>query len=1061
MDNRMPHKPHVPQMPHSCPVNETSPDLAQLRHDLKQRLDSLKRGLYDPSFEHDNCGIGMLVDIKGRASHQLVTDAISILEALTHRGGVGFEPDTGDGAGILIQMPDALMRRVAAAGGIALPDGDGSYGVAMLFASPDAARLGKSIEAFCGIVAEEGLEVLGVRTVPVSPDCIGRTAAAVRPSIRQVFIGMPQGTALSPAAFERALYLVAKQAHNRIRNQEHNADPYFYLASCSSKTIVYKGMLLPSQLADFYLDLKDRDLTSAIALVHSRFSTNTFPSWERAHPMHHIVHNGEINTIRGNVNWVRAREVPMRSSAFGASLTRALPVINEDGSDSAMLDDFLNLMIHAGWPLHEAVMLAIPEPWEEDARMPEDVRAMYEYNSCLVEPWDGPASVAFTDGRFAGATLDRNGLRPSRYYITSDDQLILASEVGVLPLPVEKIVRKDRLRPGRMLLIDTFEGRIIEDDELKAKAAQAWPFRSWLDGGLVRLKDLVADKGGTAADWRNLKEALEATGQRLSPALLDAFEFLAAPAGPQEALPGHLTMQKAFGYTWEDLTLTLKPIAERAEDPIASMGYDAPPAVLSRRPQLLYNYFKQLFAQVTNPPIDAIREHLITSSSVHLGSEGNLLAPDGSNCRLVTHHTPILNSDEFEALRALSEDGLRSITVPMHFDPHRAAGLEEALEHLLALADAACAQGYNILIVSDEGIQEDRAPIPALLAVAGLHHHLVRRGMRTQMSIVAASAEPREVHHLALLVGYGANAVYPYLAYESIRRLADEGILAVDAATGCANYQKAVTNSIVKVMSKMGISTVRSYHGAQVFEALGIAPEVIDRYFTGTVSRIGGLSLAHIGHETRQRHLAAFEPTLNESTVESGGEYKWRNDGEYHLVNPESVYYLQQAVRRGDYELFRKFSACINDRSRQLKNLRALLDIVTAEKPIPLESVEPAESIVRRFKTGAMSFGSISQEAHECMAVAMNRLGGKSNSGEGGEAPERYLASVEGEDRCSAVKQVASGRFGVTIDYLNHASEIQIKMAQGAKPGEGGHLPGRKVYPWVAKNRFSTPGVEL
>ncbi|MDR2492078.1 MAG: glutamate synthase subunit alpha, partial [Coriobacteriales bacterium] len=910
--------------------------------------------------------------------------------------------------------------------------------------------------------------------VPVSPNSLGPTARLVCPRILQVFIGAPDG--LGQDAFERKLYVAAKSAHREIRAREHDADPYFYLSSCSSRTIVYKGMLLPSQLDDFYLDLKDTELASAIALVHSRFSTNTFPSWERAHPMHHIIHNGEINTIRGNVNWVRAREARMRSALLGDDLAAVYPVINEDGSDSAMLDDFLGLLMHAGYPLHEAVMLAIPEPWEENDEIPREVRAMYEYKSCLVEPWDGPASVAFTDGRFAGATLDRNGLRPSRYYITVDGQLILASEVGVLPVPAEKILHKDRLRPGRMLLIDTQEGRIIEDAELKRDAAQARPYSAWLDKGMRYLRDMP-EGSGAADSWRELAADLKARSvhevvdQKQLNALVRVDEFMAHEAqgqtcpGADCVAPSAATLlerQKMFGYSWEDLTLTLKPLAERAEDPIASMGYDAPLAVLSRRPQLLYSYFKQLFAQVTNPPIDAIREHLVTSSIVHFGAEGNILEPDEDCCLMVSHDTPILNAADFSKLKSIGDhNGPRSVTLPILFDPQRPGALHEALEALFSLADAALAQGYQIIVLSDRLADASRAPIPALLAVAGLHHHLVRRGMRTQASIVIETGEPREVHHHALLVGYGANAVYPYLAYECIESMAAQGLVSLDAPAAMRNYRDALTSSIVKVMSKMGISTVRSYHGAQVFEALGIAPEVIDRYFTGTVSRIGGVVLGDIELEAKARHADAFSPTTRRQPVGPGGDYKWRRDGEYHLLNPESIYYLQQAVRRGDYELFKRFSACVNDRSKELKNLRALLDVVTTEKPIPLETVEPAESIVRRFKTGAMSFGSISQEAHECMAVAMNRLGGKSNTGEGGEAPERFIVGEDGLDRCSAVKQVASGRFGVTIDYLNHASEIQIKMAQGAKPGEGGHLPGRKVYPWVAKNRFSTPGVEL
>ncbi|MDR1184831.1 MAG: glutamate synthase subunit alpha, partial [Coriobacteriales bacterium] len=1023
------------------------------------------RGLYEKTFEHDACGIGMLVDIKGRATHRLVTDAINILEALTHRGGVGYEPLTGDGAGILLQIPDAFMRRVAALGGIDLPVREGAYGIAMIFASPDAERRDRSIERFCEIVEEEGLIALGVRKVPVSPGNLGPTAKAVQPSIQQVFIGAPDD--MDRNVFERRLYIVTKRAVEDIRNREHGADPYFYLASNSSRTIVYKGMLLPSQLAEFYLDLKDTELASAIALVHSRFSTNTFPSWERAHPMHHIIHNGEINTIRGNVNWVKARQARMSSALFGDELTRVYPVINEDGSDSAMLDDFINLLIHAGYPIHEAAMLSIPVPWEENFDLEPAVRAMFEYKSCLVEPWDGPASVAFTDGRFAGAILDRNGLRPSRYYVTSDDQLILASEVGVLPIPDEKVVKKDRLRPGRMLLVDTKEGRIVEDDELKRTAAAEHPYGEWLEKNMLQLCDLPLKEGRGDGLEQLMEVARSPFGDKVWPqkqlsALFALEEFMrptsdgtptlasdgsptaasdgaptAASAPPDDA-PTFLQRQKTFGYSWEDLILVLKSITEKADDPIASMGYDAPLAVLSKRPQLLFSYFKQLFAQVTNPPIDAIREHLVTSSIVHFGSEGNILEPDQRCCRVISHDTPILSADDLQKLRTMDVEGLRAITLPILFDAHRQGALKDALDSLFAAADTALEGGYNILILSDRGIDANRAPIPSLLATSGLHHHLVRSGTRTQISIVIETGESREVHHHALLVGFGANAVHPYLAFESIDDLVTQGLIALDATTAKDNYRRALTAHIIKVMSKMGISTVRSYHGAQIFEALGLSDELIDTCFTGTTSRIGGITLADLEEETLRRHREAFDAISADEPLGPGGEYKWRAAGEYHLLNPESIYYLQQAVRQGDYQMFKRFSVNINDRSAEFKNLRALLDIVCVEKPIPIDTVESVESIVRRFKTGAMSFGSISQEAHECMAIAMNNLGAKSNTGEGGESPDRFVVGEDGLNRCSSIKQVASGRFGVTINYLNNATEIQIKMAQGAKPGEGG-----------------------
>jgi glutamate synthase (ferredoxin) len=1023
-----------------------------------------RQGLYDPKFEHDSCGIGMLVNIKGEKSRGVVTDAIDVLKNLTHRGGAGSEPETGDGAGILIQIPHGFFARAAAGDGFSLPE-EGGYGVAMIFASPERERCRRTIERFCDVVRAEGLEVLGLRRVPVNSGVLGRTAAEVCPGIRQVFIARPGD--MAPERFERALYAVSQISHREIRCAERGADRYFYIASISARTIVYKGMLRPSQLAGFYLDLMDEDVRTAIALVHSRFSTNTFPSWERAHPMRQIIHNGEINTIRGNVNWVKARQSTLKSDMFGADLQRLFPVINEDGSDSAMLDDFLRLLTHAGYSLPEAVMLAIPQPWENDDGMDGARRAMYSYNSCMAEPWDGPAAIAFTDGVMAGATLDRNGLRPSRYVVTKSGLLVLASETGVLDLPESEIVTKQRLRPGRLLLVDTAQGRIIEDGEFKAGVAASRPYGRWLEENLKELGALPEAEGyGVAfcdiiSGKAEAAESLEPARQAVLKSLGGARQLMVSQ-GAQE--PGVLALparQKLFGYTWEDLTLTLKAMAETGDDPVSSMGIDTPLAVLSGRPQLLYNYFKQLFAQVTNPPIDAIREKIVTSALIQLGREGNLLEPGPENCRMIRHDSPILTDAELQKLRGLSEGRFRSITLPILFCADREDGLKKALDQLFLAADAALESGYDILILSDRCAGEGLVPIPALLAVAGLHHHLVRKGMRTRASLVAETGEARETHHMALLVGYGANAVNPYLAYRTISAMAAEGRLGVGAGEAQENYSRALTKTIIKIMSKMGISTVRSYHGAQIFEALGIGQAVVDRYFTGTTTRIGGLGLEEIEREALARYADAFDPVSAGEPLDAGGDYKWRKNGEYHLFNPENIFYLQQACRTGDYELYKTFAACVNKRSEQVKNIRGLLSVVVADKPIPIDTVEPAESIVRRFKTGAMSYGSISREAHECMAIAMNRLGGKSNTGEGGEEAERFVAGPDGLNRNSAIKQVASGRFGVTIHYLNNAREIQIKMAQGAKPGEGGHLPGRKVYPWVAKSRHSTPGVEL
>jgi glutamate synthase (ferredoxin) len=1000
----------------------------------------------------------MLVNIDGRKTHKLIDDAVNVLGNLTHRGGLGSEPESGDGAGILLQIPHLFFKKTTVNSGINLPE-EGEYGVAMMFGSPEADRFDRTVASFTAVVQEEGLSVLGDRKVPTNFAKIGKTAKEVCPGIRQVFIAKPKD--MDEEDFERKLYIISKIAHLKIREGEQDKDLYFYLSSISCRTIVYKGMLKPDQLSSFYLDLKDTDVKSAIVLVHSRFSTNTFPSWERAHPMRFLIHNGEINTIRGNVNWVKAREAILRSEKFGDEISKIMPVINEDGSDSAMLDDFLNLMVRSGCPLHEAVMMAIPEPWEQNTNMDPQVRSFYEFNSCLMEPWDGPAAIAFTDGRIAGATLDRNGLRPSRYYLLKDGTLILASEVGVLKIPTADIVKKDRLRPGRMLLIDTVQKRIIENDELKMTAATARPYRAWLDENLLQLTDLPLTEapGESWSDYvRNKQQS--GVSAPYEQAIIKEELLMANRENEAVDLP-LLQEQKVFGYTWEDLNLTLKAIANDADDPIASMGFDAPLAVLSHRPQLLFNYFKQLFAQVTNPPIDAIREQIVTSADIHLGHAGNLLEPDAESCRIIRHDTPILSLEDMQKVRTVDKGGHKAVTLPILFNKREKNGLRRALDDLFLAADNVMDNGYNIIILSDRGASPFKVPIPSLLATAGLHHHLVRSGKRTKISIVIETGEAREAHHLALLVGYGAEAVCPYLAYKTLVDMAGQGWLDVDAEHATKNYQKAMTKTIIKIMSKMGISTVKSYHGAQIFEALGISDAVTEEFFAGTTSRIGGLGLREIEEEAKQRHAQAFDPISKEEALDAGGEYKWRANGEYHLYNPENIYYLQQSCRRGDYEMFKKFTSCVNVRTKELKNIRGLLSIVEANKPIPIDTVEPARSIVKRFKVGAMSYGSISQAAHECIAIAMNRLGAKSNTGEGGELPERFIVKDDGFNRSSAIKQVASARFGVTLHYLNNAQEIQIKIAQGAKPGEGGHLPGRKVYPKVAEARHSTPGVEL
>ena len=1030
----------------------------------KNYCQNVKNGLYNPKFEHDACGIGMIVNIKGFKSHDLVRDALKALINLTHRAGVAADPDVGDGAGILLQIPHRFLKRDCAGRGIDLP-GEGEYGVAMMFASPDEPRRERTLAIFGDIVAAEEMETIGVRHVPTYPAAVGKLARDVCPAIMQVFIGQPEG--MPRDDFERKLYVVSKLALARIRNVKYmESDPYFYLASISSRTVVYKGMLIPRQMDAFYIDLRDEDVESAIALVHSRYSTNTFPSWERAHPIRHIIHNGEINTIRGNVNWIKAREAIMKSEKYGGDYEKILPIINEDGSDSAMLDDFLTFMINAGYSLPHALMMAIPEPWEKDASMDPDRRAFYEYSSCLMEPWDGPAAIAFTDGVIAGARLDRNGLRPSRYCVSKNGTLILSSEVGVLPIPDSDVIRRDRLRPGKMLLIDTREGRIIEDDEIKSSVAAAAPFKKWVAENILELGDLPSALG-SGMRWRDIMREKREAG-RLSPyeqALMKdliGLESLFTSTENADFEPcALLEAEKIFGYTWEDLNLTLKPMAESGEEPISSMGTDIPLAVLSERPQLLYNYFKQMFAQVTNPPLDALREANVTSSSVQFGSEGNMLVPGAENCRVIRHNTPVISDSELLKLRNVQERGFKAVTLPMLFNSRLSDGLKKSLDNILLAADIAVASGYNLIILSDRGAGENRIPIPALLATGALHHHLIRKKTRPKASVIVESGEPREPHHLAALIGYGADAVNPYLSFRIIRDMTSRKALKRDEETAVSNYMDALTKGIIKIISKMGISTVRSYQGAQIFEALGVSEHVVNEYFTGTTTRIGGVTLKEIEAESRARHEDAFNSLMAGEPLDPGGETRWRRGGECHLFNPESVYYLQQACRTGNYETFKNFSAMVSSRSDYLKNIRGLLNIITRGKPIPLDSVEPAENIVRRFKAGAMSYGSISPEAHECIAIAMNRLRGKSNSGEGGEPSERWEPRSDGLNSSSAIKQVASARFGVSIAYLNNASEIQIKIAQGAKPGEGGHLPGSKVYPWIARARNSTPGVAL
>ncbi len=986
-----------------------------------------RTGLYDPQFEHESCGVGFVVNIKGRKSHGIIRQALEALLNLDHRGACGCEANTGDGAGILIQTPHEFLKLVAREGRVSLP-GPGAYGVGMVFLPAQAAQRAECEKIFAEIVAEEGQEVLGWRTIPTNNCPVGDTARAGEPFMRQVFIARNDKLA-DDMAFERKLYVIRKRVENAIRySGKVEGGDFFYVSSLSYKTLIYKGMLLTTQLQEYYPDLLHPAMASALALVHSRFSTNTFPSWNRAHPYRYMAHNGEINTLRGNINWMHARQAMFESDLFGDDIKKLLPVVCTDGSDSAMFDNCLELLVLAGRSLPHAMMMMIPEPWTKDQSMTPEKKAFYEYHSCLMEPWDGPASIAFTDGRKIGAVLDRNGLRPSRYYVTKDDLVIMASEVGVLDIPAERVLQKGRLQPGRMFLIDTEEGRIVADEELKQKISSEQPYRQWLDRNLVRLAD-VPDPG-----------------------------VLAGPAHQTV-----LQRQVAFGYTFEDLRILMLPMARDGAEAVGSMGTDTPLAVLSNRPQLLFNYFKQLFAQVTNPPVDCIREEIIMSTETAIGSERNLLQPAPEHARLIELKSPILTNEEFAKLKHLDLPGFKSITLPILFKAADGpAGLEKAMDQLCAKVSRAIAEGFNVVVLSDRAISAQWAPIPSLLAVGGVHHHLIREGTRTRVGLMLESGEPREVHHFSLLISYGCGAINPYLAFETLDDMLRQGLLeGMDHKTACKNYLKAAMKGVVKVISKMGISTIQSYWGAQIFEALGLQQPFIDRYFTWTPSRVEGVGIEVIAQEALARHEHAFpDRPANGHALDSGGQYQWREDGEFHLFNPQTIHKLQAAARIGSFKIFQEYSALVNEQSKNLATLRGLLDFKKV-KPVPLDEVESVESILKRFKTGAMSYGSISQEAHETLAIAMNRIGGKSNTGEGGEDPARYAPLPNGDSSNSAIKQVASGRFGVTSQYLVNAKELQIKMAQGAKPGEGGQLPGQKVYPWIAKVRYSTPGVGL
>ena len=1002
------------------------------RQEIRKKLE--ENGLYDPQFEHDSCGVGFIVHMKGKKSHDIIEKALLTLHHLEHRGACGCEVNTGDGAGILIQLPHAFLTKVFGQVGIQLPE-EGKYGVGTLFLPQDPEQQKKAEQILEHVVAEEGQKFLGWRPVPVDASMLGNMSKSAMPLMKQFAIGIgdkgPNLPGPADDAWERRLFIIRKVFENAVRFSRMKNWMDVYIPSLSSRTLIYKGMLTSGQVNPYFPDLSDPDMVTAIGLVHSRFSTNTFPNWELAHPFRYIAHNGEINTLRGNINWMRAREALFASPLFGKEIKKVLPVVREFGSDSAVFDNALEMLVQGGYSLPHAVMMMIPEAWSGHETMSREKKDFYEYHSCLMEPWDGPASIAFTDGRMIGAVLDRNGLRPSRYYVTKDDLVIMASEVGVIDVPPEKVLLKGRLQPGKMFLVDIQQGRIIDDAELKHGLATAKPYGEWLKKELVKLEEI--------------------------------------PASPDLPEPDHATVTKRqamFGYSVEDINLLMRPMAANGEEAIGSMGTDTPLAVLSDKPQNLFNYFQQLFAQVTNPPLDAIREEIVTSVDTTIGAEGNLLEPKPESCHQIKLKNPVVDNDELAKLKQLADKpyrGFKSRTLPMLFKASEGAkGLVGAIEKLCVDAAAAIKDGCNILILSDRGVDRDQAPIPSLLATAGVHHHLVREGTRSKVGLVIESGEPREVHHFALLVGYGAGAINPYLAFETLDDLIRDGVLEnTDSKTAELKYVKAVKKGIVKVMSKMGISTIQSYRGAQIFEAIGLNKDLIDKYFTHTASRIQGIGIEEVCQETLKRHRKAFpERVGGPLLLDVGGQYQWRRDGEYHLFNPDTVAKMQAAVRDGSYKDFKEYSKTVNDLSQGLCTLRGLFEFKKG-KPVPIEEVEPAQEIVKRFKTGAMSYGSISAEAHETLAVAMNRIGGKSNTGEGGEDPLRFIPMPNGDSKNSKIKQVASGRFGVTSEYLVNAEELQIKIAQGAKPGEGGQLPGHKVYPWIAKVRFSTPGVGL
>lgn len=990
---------------------------------MRRRYLPHRQGLYDPRFEHDACGVGFVCDIKGKASNDIVKHGIEVLNRLSHRGATGADPKTGDGAGMLIQIPHEFFARACEKERIALPL-KGGYGSGMIFLPRDPKDYRFCKKTIKRIVEEERCGIVGWRKIPVDNSVIGKTAKETEPLFEQVFISRNK-TMKEDLDFERRLYIIRKKIENSIRAFSMKGRSFFYITNLSSRTFSYKGLLMPSQLGDFFLDLKDSSIKSAISLVHSRYSTNTFPTWDLSQPFRFLAHNGEINTLRGNINWMRAREGLLKSDAFSGGLKEALPVIVPGGSDSATIDNVFELLVLAGRSLPHAMSMLIPSAWQQDDLMDGKLKDFYRYHACLMEPWDGPAAIAFTDGTRIGAVLDRNGLRPARYIVTKKDLVVMASEVGVLDISPSEILASGRLEPGKMFYIDTEEGRIIDDTEIKTDLSKRRNYGTWLRGNMIDLEELTRGK--------------------------------AKDSGEKDILAS----LKAFGYTREDLKVIIKPMAENSAEPTGSMGNDTPHAVLSQRPQSLFNYFKQLFAQVTNPAIDPIREELVMSLETYVGPEKNLLDETPRHCNKLIIKHPVLANDELQKINRIKRNGFRTKTISMLFKPSDKKDFAGRLDKICRDTVSAIKQGYTFIVLSDRGADEKHSALPSLLVTGAVHHHLVKKALRTQIGIIVESGEPREVHHFALLFGYGADAVNPYLAYESVKQIVKDGDLELTPDTAIHNYIKAVEKGILKILSKMGISTLQSYRGAQIFEALGLSDHIIDKYFTGTVSRIGGIDLKILQKEYIVRHAEAYSKTsLEVPYLATGGVYQWKKDGEFHLWNPNSIAALQDSVRSGNYARYKEFTALINDQSKNPCTLRGLLKFKNA-KPVPVEEVEPAEELVKRFATGAMSFGSISRSTHETIAIAMNRLGGRSNTGEGGEDPARFAPLPNGDSTRSAIKQVASGRFGVTTNYLVNADELQIKIAQGAKPGEGGQLPGHKVSAIIARTRYTTPGVTL